>query len=186
MDIYYSVLGDMMSRGYTYNPKGFHEIAETIKDDENYKSESRYRTSIGRYYYYIYLTVRDLILKSDKRPNILWALSSSKSHANIRLYIKELAEITNNDDFEKLAEKIKSLHELRKKADYITHIRITSNNIEKAEELTNEIIQLLENIKYSNKKGLKNILDHLVIKEMNKKVSNENNDKKYLPNLDLD
>jgi hypothetical protein len=53
-----------MRKSY-YNPKGFYDVAEKIKDDKNYKAESRYRTAIGRYYYFIFLKIRDLILKVD-------------------------------------------------------------------------------------------------------------------------
>ena len=113
-----------MRKSY-YNPKGFYDVAEKIKDDKNYKAESRYRTAIGRYYYFIFLKIRDLILKIDKRPEIQWALNSPRSHAYVRLYLDELAEITNNEDFERISENVGRLHNLRKLADYRTYKKLT-------------------------------------------------------------
>lgn len=180
------LLGDIMKRRLYYNPKGFYNLANQLFNDTNYKSEDRYRTTIGRYYYYIYLKIRDLILKSDKRPNIRWALSSSKGHGNLRTYLEELSEITNNNDFESIAEQIAHLHALRKKADYDTKMRIKSQYVEEAEKIVDEINNKLDRIEFSNKKGLKNIIDHLTMKEMSKKINNKKDDKKYLPTLDLD
>lgn len=65
-------------------------------------------------------------------------------------------------------------------------MRIKSQNVEEAEKIVNEIIDKLDKIEYSNKKGLKNIIDHLTMKEMGKKINNKKDDKKYLPTLDLD
>jgi len=82
-----------MRRRFYYHPKGFYDVAEVLKDDKNYKAEDRYRTAIRRYYYFIFLTVRDLILKADRRPLIQSLLNSSRSHTYLRIYLEELAEI---------------------------------------------------------------------------------------------
>ena len=68
-----------MKKRFYYNPKGFYNVAEMIKEDKSYKAEDRYRTAIGRYYYFIFLTIRDLILEVDKRPLIQDLLNSPKS-----------------------------------------------------------------------------------------------------------
>ena len=173
-----------MSRRFYYNPKGFYDVAETIRDDKSYKAEDRYRTAIGRYYYFVFLTIRDLILNVDKRPLIQDLLNSPKSHTYLRLYLKELSEITENHEFEILSHKIKKLHELRKLADYNTKLKITYGYVKDAKKLADEIIDELNSITYDNKKGLKDILEYLAIKEMDRKVSKKE-DKKYLPDFEL-
>ncbi len=171
-----------MRKGFRYKPKGFYDVAEVLKDDKNYKAEDRYRTAIGRYYYFIFLTVRDLILKVDGRPLIQSLLNSPKSHTYVRRYLEELSEITRNIEFMDISKKIKRLHYLRKLADYRTDIKITYHHAEDAKKLADEIIDNVDSITYSNKKGLKDIIEYLTIKEMNKKVSRKDN-KKYLPTL---
>jgi hypothetical protein len=41
------------------------------------------------------------------------------------LYLDELAEITNNEDFERISENVGRLHNLRKLADYRTYKKLT-------------------------------------------------------------
>ena len=171
-----------MKKKFYYNPGGFYDVAEKIKDDKSYKSEDRCRTAIGRYYYFIFLTIRDLILNVDKRPLIQDLLSSPRSHSYLRTYLEELSDITGNLDFDKLSKKIKKLHYLRKLADYNTEMRITYQNADKAKKLADEIIGELNSITYDNKKGLKDILEYLAIKDMDRKVSKKE-DKKYLPDF---
>ena len=173
-----------MKKKFYYNPGGFYDVAEKIKDDKSYKSEDRCRTAIGRYYYFIFLTIRDLILNVDKRPLIHDLLNSPRSHSYLRTYLEELSDITGNLDFDKLSKKIKKLHYLRKLADYNTEMRITYQNADKAKKLADEIIGELNSITYDNKKGLKDILEYLAIKEMDRKVSKKE-DKKYLPDFEL-
>ena len=171
-----------MKKKFYYNPGGFYDVVEKIKDDKSYKAEDRCRTAIGRYYYFIFLTIRDLILKVDKRPEIQSLLSSPRSHSYLRTYLEELSDITGNLDFDKLSKKIKKLHYLRKLADYNTEMRITYQNADKAKKLADEIIGELNSITYDNKKGLKDILEYLAIKDMDRKVSKKE-DKKYLPDF---
>jgi len=81
--------------------------------------------------------------------------------------------------------KLKKLHELRKLADYNTQLKITYGYVKDAKKLADEIIDKTNSITYDNKKGLKEIIEYLVIKEMDRKVSKKE-DKKYLPDFGLD
>ena len=48
----------------------FKEIADKIQNFKSLPNEGRYSTAIGRYYYFIFLKIRDTIYGIDEREEI--------------------------------------------------------------------------------------------------------------------
>ena len=72
-----------------FNVEEFKEIADKISNFESLPNEGKYRTAIGRYYYYTFLTVRDMIYEVDKREDVEKYYSSGLIHSFIRIYLNK-------------------------------------------------------------------------------------------------
>ena len=76
--------------------KEFKEIADNLPNFKSLPNEGRYRTAVGRYYYYTFLTVRDVIYEVDKREDVEKYYSSGLIHSFIRIYLYKLSEYFSN------------------------------------------------------------------------------------------
>ena len=73
------------------------------------------RTCIGRYYYQTFHIVQNWLITNH---NSVLENMSGTTHARLRSCCEQLSEKLNNQDFEKLAMKLKALHDLRTRSDY--------------------------------------------------------------------
>lgn len=102
------------------------------------------RTCIGRYYYQTFHIVRDWLITNH---NSDWENMRGTTHERLRLCCEQLSEQLHNNDFEKLAKKLKMLHDLRTRSDYkldqkVSEGDLTTVSIEKdrAIALVNKLI----------------------------------------------
>jgi len=156
----------------------FKEVADKIQNFNSLPSEGKYRTAIGRYYYFIFLKIRDIIYNIDEREKIRKYYFSGLIHKFIRLYLFNLSKITNDRKLIRVANKLKKLHDLRKKSDYNVDAKISINDVEDAEKYVDDILYLLNSVEFQNVKGIENILKHL--KEFGKE---EGDEYKYFPRV---
>jgi len=140
--------------------KEFKDLADTLETLKLKNcDEGRNRTRISRYYYYIFLRLRNEIIftyEPDQKTNEDW--KSGKAHALLRKHIRQIAKEARKlrwipwDDREKVAEiagLLDQLHQQRKDADYELDIEITADDAEKAKLKVKEIenrLPLLETI----------------------------------------
>ncbi|ACX72907.1 conserved hypothetical protein [Methanocaldococcus vulcanius M7] len=102
----------------------FKEIADKLPNFKSFPNEGKYRTAIGRYYYYTFLTIRNMIYRVDERDEVKKYFFSGLIHSFIRLYLNEFSKIIRNRKLIKVANKLKKLHDLRKKSDYNVNTKI--------------------------------------------------------------
>lgn len=120
-----------------------------------------YRTAIGRYYYYTYLKIRDIILQCDTRQRVEQVLKSSSSHHLVREYMYSVGECIDNNDIIDMANSLEELHELRKKSDYKTFEPVILNDVILASMLSDDINNTIDNVKYGSYIGIEQILQDL-------------------------
>ncbi|XRO77339.1 hypothetical protein ACO3VM_02080 [Methanocaldococcus sp. 10A] len=163
-----------MFKGYKFDEEEFKKLAEwlflnnsQIKNSFNIE-EGIYRSIIGRYYYYIFLKIRNIILSYD--DDNVNSFNKGDAHRLITLYLKALDEILElNGDLEDIADSLSQLRDLRNKADYETYKKITWNDVLRAKGWVEDIELSLQNIKFRDIKGFENILEHI---KVNCKISN--------------
>ena len=156
----------------------FKAIADNLPNFKSLPNEGRYRTAIGRYYYYTFLTVRDMIYRVDKREDIEKYYSSGLIHSFIRIYLNKFSKNTDNDELNIASMLLSKLHFLRKLADYNTNEKITYNHVLRAKRYSQSIIETLNTLEYNGVIGFENILKHL--KELGKE---EGDEYKYFPRV---
>jgi len=156
----------------------FKEIADNLPNFKSLPNEGKYRTAIGRYYYYTFLTVRDMIYKVDKREDVEKYYSSGLIHSFIRVYLNKFSKNIGNDELNIASMLLSKLHFLRKLADYNTNEKITYKHVLRAKRYSQSIIEILNNLKYNGVVGFENILKHL--KKIGEK---EGNEYKYFPRI---
>ena len=113
----------------------FDYIADKIQNFKSLPNEGKYRTAIGRYYYFIFLKIRDTIYGIDEREEIKKYYFSGLIHKFIRLYLFELSKIIGNRKLIRVANKLKKLHNLRKKSDYNIGDKINTMDVKDASML---------------------------------------------------
>jgi len=144
----------------------FKELANALTHIHFQKcEEGKNRTIISRYYYYIFLKIRDeIIFNYDTNPETKDGLTSPKAHGLLRKYIREVSKKSLKihgiqwDEKEKINEIItflEQLHKQRKDADYEVRKAIDTDDVNSALEKVQEIEQRL-NILEGVLKALKN------------------------------
>ena len=125
---------------------------------EELGNEILLRTIINRYYYYIFLHIRDWIIKLDGREEVREILIptddvdrkySIGAHTFLLKYLKEVAIKSKNlrpydNTLDEITLFLGNLFDNRKKADYKLDVVITNVDLEDAKELVNEIEENLE------------------------------------------
>ncbi|ADC69832.1 hypothetical protein MFS40622_1153 [Methanocaldococcus sp. FS406-22] len=162
----------------TFNVEEFKEIADKIPNFKSLPNEGRYRTAIGRYYYYTFLKIRDIILEVDEREEIRDYFKTGKSHHLVRVYLSKLGDILNLDILKEISSDLYNLHRIRKLADYNTDRTVKYIKVKIARKLSYNIIKTLNTLEYNGVIGFENILKHL------KKIGEEEGDEyKYFPRI---
>ncbi|GEM_PF-1776109 len=156
----------------------FKEIADNLPNFKSLPNEGKYRTAIGRYYYYTFLTIRDMIYRVDERDEIEKYYSSGLIHSFIRIYLNKFSKNIGSDELNIASILLSKLHFLRKLADYNTNEKITYKHVLRAKRYSQSIIEILNNLEYNGIKGFENILRHL--KERGKE---EGDEYKYFPRV---
>ncbi|WP_456374767.1 hypothetical protein [Methanocaldococcus sp.] len=162
----------------TFNVEEFKEIADKLPNFETLPYEGRYRTTIGRYYYYTFLKIRDIILKIDEREEIHDYFKTGKAHLLVRVYLSKLGNILNSNTLKNISWDLYNLHNIRKLADYNTDMSVKYNKVRIAKRLSYKIFEALNNLEYDKIVGFENILKHL--KKIGEK---EGNKYKYFPRV---
>jgi hypothetical protein len=91
---------------------------------ESLPDEGKFRTAIGRYYYYIFLKIREIVreVEKDREDGIYGLLNRGTAHRVLPLYFKILAFRINNGNlrmkFIKLSDELNELRDKRNEADY--------------------------------------------------------------------
>ncbi|MBB6067883.1 hypothetical protein [Methanococcus maripaludis] len=135
------------------DPKHFKNVANylegltTIKCNE----ESLLRTSISRYYYYIYLKIRKLVLSIDTRDGLEDKLSEGGAHTILRKYIKKAMDTIEARGFtlrkaHRTPSFLENAHTERKRADYRLKEKITIKHVEKIKGFVDELEEVLEEL----------------------------------------
>lgn len=137
----------------------FKEVADALYKSCNSEfREGICRTAIGRYYYYTFLNIRELI-KSEDSLNAS-GLKGSYAHSNVKTYLKSFSEEIGNKKFGKVVNYMIDLHDLRKEADYELKT-VPIDSLIEAKKLTENIQYELNTLKYCNNSGFKDILNYL-------------------------
>ncbi|WP_175059471.1 hypothetical protein [Thermococcus sp. 2319x1] len=132
----------------------FKDVANYLRSLNNVEfQEGKERTAISRFYYYIFLRLRnEIIFNLDTRDVIKKLLSSSKAHSLVRRYIKEVARASRSlvgmyyshiRDISDIEGFLYQLHDKRKIADYDIDYAISSEELETVIQLVQEIEQRL-------------------------------------------
>ena len=167
------------------NVEEFYQLAEYLHETPpEQMKEGAYRSAISRYYYYIFLKLRDEIIQKDERIEIKELLASPQAyfaHVALRVYIFALGKKAQKDrsllsqvGFDaieevtfKTAQKLRVLHKKRKFADYTTNRKETIEYLTSESELTkgditNEmLIRYLKNWVDESKKLTDTIKDNV-------------------------
>jgi len=133
----------------------FKELANVLTHKHFQKcEEGKNRTIISRYYYYIFLKIRDeIILNYDMNPETKDFLTSPKAHGLLRKYIREVSKkslklygtpIYQKEQLHEIAIFLGQLHKQRKDADYEVRKTIDANDVNSALEKVQEIEQRLD------------------------------------------
>lgn len=156
------------------NVEEFYTLAEFLRQNPPQSMiEGAYRSAISRYYYFVFLKLRDNIVKEDGRDETKELLASPQAysaHAALQAYLQELGKRAKKDDYFKstigladieevtfkTAQQLRTLHEKRKFADYNTK----QINIKKLEECVTESKKLTDNIR-NKKKAIMSLLKKL-------------------------
>jgi uncharacterized protein (UPF0332 family) len=149
----------------------FKEVAEKLPTFKSLPDEGKYRTAIGRYYYYIFLKLRNIIrYVENKRGNyrVLGLLKSGKAHKVVQIYFELLSkknlDSKLSDDFLTISELLKVMRDKRNNADYQEDIPISKRDVEIMRKMVEMIDNIIETISYQNPEddveisGLINIL----------------------------
>ncbi|ACX72881.1 conserved hypothetical protein [Methanocaldococcus vulcanius M7] len=156
----------------------FKEIAEKLPTFKSLPDEGKYRTAIGRYYYYIFLKLREIAkeIEEDREDGIYGLLNSGKAHGALPAYFTAFADNLRFDnnlraELIKLADNLSRLRGKRNKCDYSIHENITFFDVIGAKKRVDTIEQIITNISYQKPKsktkivGLKNVLKYFKDKD---------------------
>lgn len=127
-----------------FAPSDFHTCAQEIfkRKFENTPDNARYRTSVGRFYYYIFLKIRDKV--KSAYPEIIPRLSDGNTHS-ILIRSFQLA------GYLKLSRNLKQLRDGRNKADYDSVILINKSFTSNCQRCLTEIEEELVHVKFDDK-----------------------------------
>ena len=145
------------------NVDEFKEVAEKLSNFKSLPDGGKYRTAIGRYYYYIFLKIREIIkeVEKDREDGIYGLLNTGKAHRALPAYFRALSKKVRvnklRNSFIELAEALEDLRELRNSLsheypDDLPEIVDTINEVF-------EKLEFLEGIYLDIKKVYKKILE---------------------------
>lgn len=123
--------------------KLFETIADHIIENNYIDDECVRRTSSGRYYYFIYHTVRGWL--KQNYPDLLNGMGGS-SHEKLRFCMEQLCINTNNHKFGMLALKLNQLHRIRVHADYSLDNEFTSSQVTILKSEKKRVCELLKEL----------------------------------------
>jgi uncharacterized protein (UPF0332 family) len=116
-----------------FDPIEFQHLGNQLLDDDDYHSESRFRTSIGRAYYSSFLVIREWLMTNRKRK-------LSKGARVHRQVIEELKKINNQ-----ISQELNYLRDTRNNADYQLDTEINDELARDCIEISNRIITAAQN-----------------------------------------
>lgn len=155
-----------------FDTNEFKEVASKVPNYRSLPDEGKYRTAIGRYYYYIFLKLREIVkdVEKDRENDIISYLNRGMAHTVLPVYFELLSNnITSRklkNDLKEMSKSLIKLRKLRNTCDYNVYPTITAYNVEIAEDELNTIENIISNITYKNQRdeieitGLKDILNH--------------------------
>lgn len=126
--------------------KLFDGIADHIIGSNYENEECIRRTSSGRYYYFVYHTVKAWLLQHH--PDLIAGMGGS-SHEKLRFCMEHLSVDKANRKFGMLALKLNQMHRIRVHADYTLDNEFTSSQVtmlQKERDRVCELLKELENI----------------------------------------
>jgi hypothetical protein len=153
-----------------FNPNEFKEVADNVLNFESLPDEGKCRTAIGRYYYYIFLKIREIVkeVERDREDGIYGLLNRGAAHRVLPIYFKILACRINHRNLRmkliKLSDELNELRDRRNEADYQLDSMIDSLMANDVKSRVEELEQIVDTISYEepenkiNIVGLKNIL----------------------------
>jgi hypothetical protein len=155
-----------------YNINEFKEVANKVPNYKSLPDEGKYRTAIGRYYYFIFLKLREIVkdVEKDRENGIISYLDRGMAHAVLPIYFELFSNNIRSrklkEDLNNISDSLRALRKLRNKCDYNIYSTITPYKVREAEDELNTIEDIISNITYKNQKndieiiGLKDILNH--------------------------
>lgn len=131
----------------------FLNFASSLKNQTDL-SEARYRTVVGRYYYYAFHEVVSW-LKEDFSEE--YSSSTGSTHIRLTNCCNELQRKEKDLNFSKLGRLIKEFHDRRVIADYKLGITVIASDMEEAQLNYESVVDVLNILKskYSIRIGLK-------------------------------
>lgn len=124
--------------------KLFDEIADHISGSEYKEIECLRRTSSGRYYYFIYHTVKNWL--TENHPDVINNMGGS-SHEKLQFCMEKLSIDRSNKKFGMLAMKLKVLHRIRVHADYYLEDEFSEGQVTMLKREKERVCELLQELK---------------------------------------
>ena len=155
-----------------FNIGEFKEVANKVPNYKSLPDEGKYRTAIGRDYYFIFLKLREIVkdVENDRENGIILYLNRGMAHTVLPIYFELLSNSIRSrklkEDLNNISDSLRALRKLRNKCDYNLYSTITSYEVREAEDELNTIEDIISNITYKNQRdkieiiGLKDILNH--------------------------
>lgn len=166
-----------MFKKHEFNVEAFYKLGEWLStqnpDIEGCSNiqEGVYRTIIGRYYYYVFLKIRNTILTYDVgNAN---SFDDGNAHILVVSYLTALDDILELDgELESIATNLTKLRRLRNDADYKTNKEITMDDVNRAKGWAMDIEISLNSVEFEEKVGFENILDYIKLSSIqNRRMS---------------
>lgn len=120
---------------HIFDPEEFLEIARVLITDNNYPQSGRYRTSIGRAYYAVYLRAKTRLSGLG-----IHLIEKEKVHEELRKILRD--KLGRWD----LYDKFQQLFDLRIDADYFPEKRIDLDICNKSIGLAEVLMNLINNL----------------------------------------
>ncbi|MBA2852665.1 hypothetical protein HNP89_000602 [Methanococcus maripaludis] len=157
--------------------KEYYDVAEFLEDSLMYQDSSDIkecilRTAINRHYYYIFLKLREEIKFADSSEFVIRSMEKGP-HTNVRAYVKELLKYIGWTDIKTnqfVNQKMFKLFNYRTYSDYELikdEKEDIATKLKTSRILSNMILGVLQDIRYKQKKGLRDILEYIINEEKN-------------------
>ncbi|ENU80137.1 hypothetical protein F975_01890 [Acinetobacter sp. ANC 3789] len=121
----------------------FRKVADFLLNvnPEDIDIEAIYRSCSGRYYYELFHAVKSLL--SEKYPKEFNSAGGG-THEALRTCCTLVADKLNDSEFEKLELKLRTIHNIRVKADYFLDRKFTKGDLVTAQVESERAILLIE------------------------------------------
>jgi uncharacterized protein (UPF0332 family) len=162
---------------HEFDVEAFYKLGEWLStqnpnvDGCSNMQEGIYRAVIGRYYYYTFLKIRNIILFYDENNST--SLNGMGAHGLILSYLNALDDILGLDgELQDIAKGLGELRNLRNDADYKTNKEITIDDVNRAKGWVEYIETSLKSIEFEGKVGFEDILDYIkLVATQNRRMS---------------